>query len=98
MEQARKRSSEIKIGVLAERKYKRALKFSEKINAYSFHSYIKNVKPKHIEKAKALGLKNYVFTVNKDQQFEKLKIWKVDGVFTDFPNVIDHSHESWNQS
>ncbi|NVJ68621.1 MAG: glycerophosphodiester phosphodiesterase [Gammaproteobacteria bacterium] len=88
LKKVRTLSKEVKIGVLAERNYKSALAFSQKIVAYSFHSYVKNIKQKHIDKARKLGLKSYVFTVNLEKDFERLKNWKVDGVFTDFPDRI----------
>lgn len=86
LKKARKLSPDISIGVLAERNYKKALKRAEKIHAYSFHASVKSVKQKHIAKAKELGLKSYIYTVNDLVDYKRLDSWKADGVFTDFPD------------
>ncbi len=88
LKQARKINPDIKIGVLADKRYKKALKFAGDIGAYSFHPCIKSVKQKHLLEAQSLSLKTYVYTVNQEKDFVKLKHWKVDGVFTDFPDRI----------
>ncbi len=95
---ARDISQDIKLGVLAEEGYEKALQVAKQLDAYSFHPDQESVTPEYIIKARNADLKVFVFTVNEQEKFNQLKEWKVDGVFTDFPDLIRHSHESWNQS
>ncbi|NVK22804.1 MAG: glycerophosphodiester phosphodiesterase [Kangiellaceae bacterium] len=96
LKKIRKISSQIKIGVLVKKNYKKGFKQAKKLSAYSIHPYLKTVKQKHIIKAHKKGLKALVYTVNTMDDLNRLEEWKVDGVFSDFPNIICHSHESEN--
>lgn len=43
----------------------------------------------YIQKVKEAGFSVYVYTVNDVDIAEKLKIWGVDGIITDFPDLLD---------
>ena len=86
LKKLRELSSEIKIGVLVGKDYKKGFKRAQKLRAYSIHPNLKTVKQKHIIKAHSEGLKAFVYTVNSMDDVMRLTRWKVDGIFTDFPD------------
>lgn len=53
-----------------------------------YSPHFKGVKKKTITQAHALGIKVIVWTVNTKKQMQKLILKKVDGIITDYPNLI----------
>ena len=47
---------------------------------------------KTVKKAHRLGMKVVTWTVNDVKDFNKMKNWGVDGVITDYPNVVKDTH------
>ena len=58
------------------------------LNIYSITIGPELVNSKRMKRFKKLGWKVFPFTVNNPVQFEELQKLGVDGVFTDFPNII----------
>ncbi|BDX08392.1 glycerophosphodiester phosphodiesterase [Planctobacterium marinum] len=52
---------------------------------YSIHFDVNCLRPEDIELAHRLGLKVYVYTVDRQSELQWLKDWGVDGVFSNFP-------------
>jgi len=66
----------------------RLRKLNKELNFYSIHLDAFITKSKVVKLIKSLNKKIFVWTVNNPKKFEKLKSLKIDGVFTDFPNII----------
>ncbi len=63
-------------------------KLDQSLNLHSVHPKIFLVKKPIIQRLKKLNKKIFVWTVNDPKKFAKLKSLKIDGVFTDYPNLI----------
>lgn len=58
------------------------------LNLYSVHPKYSLASKAVVNFLKGLGKQVYVWTVNSETQLEKVSKLKVDGVFTDYPNLI----------
>ena len=80
---------EVKRGVLIEKK---ALLTSaaccEPLKAYSFNTHHSFITPELVQDANKRGLKNWVYTVNREKEWEKMQAIGVDAVFTDKPDQL----------
>ncbi len=85
---------EIKIGMLVKRKFflpfqKTAyLKKLKKINAFSVHIHYKNITPYLIQYFHQYNLLVFAYTINSKKKVLQLKKWKIDGIFSDYPDIL----------
>ncbi|OGE87780.1 MAG: hypothetical protein A3J07_03650 [Candidatus Doudnabacteria bacterium RIFCSPLOWO2_02_FULL_49_13] len=63
-------------------------KLDKVLKLYSIHPKTFLAKKLLIQRFRRLGKKVFVWTVNNPTQFQKLKALGIDGVFTDYPNII----------
>lgn len=61
---------------------------SRQLDLYSIHPIHTLITPAHMKSMRRLGVQVYPWTVNDIHQLLILKGFGVDGVFTDFPNII----------
>lgn len=60
--------------------------FAEELNAYSVNIDLHVIDGEMVDDAKKRGLKVYVYTVNRQEDWQRLKTMGVDGIFCDVPN------------
>lgn len=60
----------------------------EPLKAYSFNTHLSFVTPELIQDAQQRGLKNWVYTVNHEDDWEIMQQLGVDAVFTDKPDAL----------
>ena len=60
-----------------------------KINPYSFHASIEYMNKEMAEWAKKYNMKLYYYTINNTQSLKKAKALYADGIFSDYPNILD---------
>ncbi|WP_298545453.1 glycerophosphodiester phosphodiesterase family protein [uncultured Aquimarina sp.] len=84
--QIKSRTSAFKLGVLTEKNIPSILKVTETLEAFSVHPPIYSLQKEEVTLANDKGYKVYTWTVNDPSKIESSKIWKVDGIITDFPN------------
>ncbi len=60
----------------------------EPLKAYAFNTHLSFISPELINDARRRGLKNWVYTVNHEDDFRWLADLGVDGVFTDSPDRL----------
>lgn len=60
----------------------------EPLKAYSFNSHLSFVTPELIQDAQQRGLKNWVYTVNHEEDWKLMQQLGVDAVFTDRPDAL----------
>lgn len=63
-------------------------RFAEKLKAYSVHCSLDFINDAFVKDAHARGLKMYVFTVNNRNDLDRVVSMRVDGVFTNFPELV----------
>ncbi|SHI38754.1 glycerophosphodiester phosphodiesterase [Cycloclasticus pugetii] len=88
LEQVVRLNQHVKIGVLAGNNINESIAWATKLKAFSIHLRLQKVTPKWVDRAHDLGLKVYVYTVNKVVQIRRMKELRVDGVFSDYPNRL----------
>lgn len=60
----------------------------EPLQAYSFNTHLSFITPELIQDAQKRGLKNWVYTVNHEDDWHYLQSLEVDAVFTDKPDKL----------
>lgn len=60
----------------------------EALQAYAFNTHLSFLSPALIEDARKRGLKNWVYTVNHEEDWRWMLTLGVDGVFTDRPQAL----------
>lgn len=60
----------------------------EPLNAYSFNTHLSFITPELIQDAQKRGLKNWVYTVNHEDDWKTMASLGVDAVFTDKPDKL----------
>jgi glycerophosphoryl diester phosphodiesterase len=61
---------------------------AKQLDLYSIHPVSPLITPVHMKSMRRLGVKVFAWTVNDVHEFLVLKGFGVDGVFTDYPNII----------
>ena len=80
--------SDFRLGVLIEKNIEKSIKFSKRISAFSINPDYKLLNKKNIQLIKENGFKVYPWTVNDMDKFNSLIEMGVDGIITDFPNLV----------
>ena len=80
--------SKIPIGVLTETDLNLALAFAETINAKAIHPYYHLLNEENTKEIQEKGFLVLPWTVNIEEDIQKIKSFKVDGIISDFPDKI----------
>jgi glycerophosphoryl diester phosphodiesterase len=76
---------EIPIAVLTEDDPLQALAIAKELGAVAINPYYKNVNSEIVKAIHDEGYKVYVWTVNEEQDIANMRKFRVDGIFTNFP-------------
>jgi glycerophosphoryl diester phosphodiesterase len=88
LKKARELSPELKIGLLYDKLTPDYYQTAEALCAFSLHLNFRNIDQKLVEEAHSLGLMVIAFTVNKPGDIERMRRLGVDGIFTDYPELM----------
>ena len=86
--------SQIPIGVLVNRFGRRYLRCVEDVNAVSLHPHTSVVTKRMVKKAHEKGLQVHVFTVNTVADLKRMIDIGVDGIFSDYPEMMQYHLQS----
>ena len=78
----------IPIGVLTEENIDTALAFAETIKAKAIHPYYHLLNKENVLQIQEKGFLVFPWTANTDEDIQKIKNLKVNGIITDFPDKI----------
>lgn len=78
----------IRIGVLTEDSIAAALAFAEKTHAFSIHPNYILLSYENVALMQNKGFEVLTWTVNKTEDIQKIKSYKVNGIISDFPDRI----------
>jgi glycerophosphoryl diester phosphodiesterase len=81
-------NDKIQIGVLTQTDLNLAFAFSKFIKAKTIHPYFHLLNQENIAKIKEKNIQIFTWTVNEIEDIQKIKILKVDGIISDFPDRI----------
>lgn len=88
LEEVTRENSEILIGVLTETSLEEALEFAEKIKAFSIHPDFGLLTKENTKEIVNKGFLVFPWTVNKMEDIERMKKYKVNGIISDYPDRI----------
>ncbi|MTH15139.1 glycerophosphodiester phosphodiesterase family protein [Flavobacterium sp. LC2016-01] len=88
LQQVHNLDSKIPIGVLTETDLHLALAFAETIKAKAIHPYYHLLTEENTQQMQEKGFLVLPWTVNIDEDIQKIKSYKVNGIITDFPDKI----------
>jgi glycerophosphoryl diester phosphodiesterase len=88
LKKVRKLNPHIRIGILIDRPRRHYAIFARRYDAYSVHALINIANARFIARAHERGLKVFVYTVNNPEEIDRLQALGVDGIFTDFPELV----------
>jgi len=88
LRKVRKLNTRIRIGILIDRPRRHYAIFARRYDAYSVHVEINLASARFITRAHERGLKVFVYTVNNPEDIDRLQALGVDGIFTDFPELV----------
>ena len=80
--------SKIPIGVLTETNLDLALAFAETIKAKAIHPYYHLLNEENTKEIQQKGFLVLPWTVNIEEDIQKIKSFKVDGIISDFPDKL----------
>jgi len=78
----------IRIGVLTEESIETALAFAKKIKAFSIHPDYVLLSKENVALMQENGFEVYPWTVNSNEDIQKIKSYNVNGIISDFPDRI----------
>ncbi|MFZ0597044.1 MAG: glycerophosphodiester phosphodiesterase family protein [Flavobacterium sp.] len=81
-------NSNIPIGVLTEEDLDTALAFAEKIKAYSIHPDYQLLNAENVKQMQEKGFLVFPWTVDKEEDIQRIKSYNVDGIISDFPDRL----------
>ena len=85
---ARKINPEVRLGVFFTDKYKFPFNMADELCAYSIHPSMQIVTKEIIREAHQRGFKVFVWTVNEREDVDRIKSLGVDGMFSNFPDLL----------
>ncbi len=91
LKKARELSPELKIGLLYDKLPPDYYKAAKALRAFSLNLNFRNIDRKLVEEAHELGLMVIAFTVDRPKDIERIRRLGVDGVFTDYPELMTKS-------
>jgi len=88
LRKVKKLNPRIRIGILIDRPRRHYAIFARRYDAYSVHVQIDLASARFTGRAHERGLKVFVYTVNEPEEIDRLQALGVDGIFTDFPELV----------
>jgi glycerophosphoryl diester phosphodiesterase len=88
----RERSPRARIGILIDsgRRWVRGVRLAVELRAEALHPERSAIRPERVAEAHGLGLEVRVWPVNRAADMERLVAAGVDGIFTDYPERLQH--------
>jgi glycerophosphoryl diester phosphodiesterase len=88
LQEVRSLNPKIAIGVLTQTDLGLAIAFADFIKAKSIHPYFHLLNEENSSVIKEKGFQVFPWTVNEQEDIQKIKSFHVDGIITDFPDRI----------
>ena len=86
LEKLRELNSDVKIALITENDPLLAIETAKKLKAFAINPNYKDLNKKNIKIIHNNDFKIYTWTVNNKRDISKMKLLKVDGIITDFPD------------
>lgn len=83
-----KMSPDIHLGVLTQASVAQALEWAQEFSAKAIHPHFTLLTENNVKKAHQAGYKVYTWTVNENEDIERIKKYNVDGIISDYPERL----------
>lgn len=87
--EARRLDSDLRLGVLANRRLPDPLKILRRLNALAYHPRLSALVSKEVKLLRNEGFHVFAWVANDTETFMRLRQERVSGLFTDFPQILD---------
>lgn len=78
----------IHLGILTQASVSEAWDWAEEFSAQAIHPHFSLLTESNVKKAKKAGYKIYTWTVNEPEDIERVKMYNVDGIMSDYPERL----------
>ena len=82
--------SEIPIAILEEENISEAITLAKQLNAKAIHPFYQIISSEDVQEIHELGFRINVWTVNKLQEMRKMINFGVDGIISDYPDLLNN--------
>ncbi|MGX7666906.1 glycerophosphodiester phosphodiesterase [Flavobacterium pedocola] len=88
LEKVRDLNPKIRLAALSQASVEQALEWADELSAYAIHPHFSLLTDDNIAEAKRKGYKINVWTVNHDEDIQRLESYAIDGIISDFPDRL----------
>jgi glycerophosphoryl diester phosphodiesterase len=88
LKEIREANANIPLGVLTETNLELAIGFSESIKSETLHPYFHLLTPENTKQIQQKGIAVFPWTVNEQEDLNRLQSFGVNGIITDFPDRL----------
>ena len=78
----------IHLGILTQASVTQAWRWAEEFSAKAIHPHFSLLTESNVKKAQQAGYKVYTWTVNEPEDIERMKLYEVDGIMSDYPERL----------
>lgn len=78
----------IHLGILTQASVTQAWRWAEEFSAKAIHPHFSLLTESNVKKAQQAGYKVYTWTVNETEDIERMKLYEVDGIMSDYPERL----------
>jgi len=79
---------DIHLGILTQASVTQAWRWAEEFSAKAIHPHFSLLTESNVKKAQQAGYKVYTWTVNETEDIERMKLYEVDGIMSDYPERL----------
>lgn len=79
---------DIQLGILTQASVKQAMEWAGEFSAKAIHPHFSLLTKSNVKKAKDAGLKVYTWTVNDNEDIQRIKAYDIDGIISDYPERL----------
>lgn len=88
LERAKAINPRIRLAALSQASVEQALEWADELSAYAIHPHFSLLTVDNIMVAKSRGYKINVWTINHDEDIQRLETYNIDGIISDFPDRL----------
>ncbi|WP_417367527.1 glycerophosphodiester phosphodiesterase [Flavobacterium beibuense] len=78
----------IHLGILTQASVTQGWRWAEEFSAKAIHPHFSLLTESNVKKAQQAGYKVYTWTVNEPEDIERMKLYEVDGIMSDYPERL----------
>lgn len=88
LERTKSINPKIRLATLSQASVEQALEWADELSAYAIHPHFSLLTDENIAEAKRKGYQINVWTVNHDEDIQRLEGYIIDGIISDFPDRL----------